>query len=153
MRQHKRNVAETARVISYSVKVSDRDGMDLYFTSDSCNPQKCQNSSDVEAKIRNKSTVSGWCDMKKSLSDVMDHVKANGTKPTGIYIFTDGIWEPEREPDVDEVIHESIKLLIEKKAKPADLMFQFIQFGHDREGSKRLKFLDDDCKRTHRGEE
>ncbi|KAI1008357.1 hypothetical protein LB504_001269 [Fusarium proliferatum] len=153
MREHKRNVMETARVISYSVKVSDKDGMDLYFASDSCHPQKCQNSSEVEAKIRNKSTVSGWCDMRKSLSDVMDHVKANGTKATGIYIFTDGIWEPEREPDVKDVIHESIKLLIEKKAKPADLMFQFIQFGYDLEGSKRLKFLDDDCKRTHRGVE
>ncbi|KAG5789539.1 hypothetical protein H9Q69_011400 [Fusarium xylarioides] len=153
MKEHRRNVAETARVISYSVKVSDKDGMDLYFASDSCNPQKCQNSSDVEAKVRSKATVDGRCDMKKCLEDVMDQVKANGTKPTGIYIFTDGIWDPDHKPEVDDVIHESIKLLIEKKAKPADLMFQFIQFGHDPEGSKRLKFLDDDCKRTHRGVE
>jgi hypothetical protein len=77
---------ETARVISYSVEVPDKDGMDLYLASDSCNPQKCQNSSDVEAKIRNKVTVSGWCDMKKCLEDVMAHVKASGTKPAGIYI-------------------------------------------------------------------
>ncbi|KAH7215358.1 hypothetical protein DER44DRAFT_855670 [Fusarium oxysporum] len=153
MREHRRNVAETARVISYSVKVSDKDGMDLYFASDSCNPQKCQNSSDVEAKIRNKVTVSGCCDMKKCLEDVMDQVKANGTKPTGIYIFTDGIWDPEHKPEVKDVIHESIDLLIKKNAKPADLMFQFIQFGRDTEGSKRLKFLDDGCKRTHRGVE
>ncbi|KAG5768528.1 hypothetical protein H9Q72_003994 [Fusarium xylarioides] len=153
MKEHRRNVAETARVISYSVKVSDKDGMDLYFASDSCNPQKCQNSSDVEAKVRSKATVDERCDMKKCLEDVMDQVKANGTKPTGIYIFTDGIWDPDHKPEVDDVIHESIKLLIEKKAKPADLMFQFIQFGHDPEGSKRLKFLDDDCKRTHRGVE
>ncbi|KAF5716911.1 serine threonine kinase [Fusarium mundagurra] len=153
MREHRRNVAETARVISYSVKVSDKDGMDLYFASDSCNPQKCQNSSEVEAKIWSKETVSGRCDMKKCLEDVMDQVKANGMKPTGIYIFTDGIWDPDHKPEVDDVIHESIKLLIEKKAKPADLMFQFIQFGHNLEASKRLKFLDDDCTRTHRGVE
>ncbi|KNB20341.1 serine/threonine protein kinase [Fusarium oxysporum f. sp. lycopersici 4287] len=153
MIEHRRNVKETARVISYSVKVSDKDGMDLYFASDSCNPQKCQNSSDVEAKIRNKVTVSGCCDMKKCLEDVMDQVKANGTKPTGIYIFTDGIWDPEHKPEVKDVIHESIDLLIKKNAKPADLMFQFIQFGRDPEGSKRLKFLDDGCKRTHRGVE
>ncbi|PNP86647.1 hypothetical protein FNYG_00037 [Fusarium nygamai] len=151
MRLHKRNVAETARVISYSVKVSDKDGMDLYFASESCHPQKCENSSEVEAKIRNKSPVSGWCNMKKCLGDVMERVKENGTKPTGIYIFTDGIWDPEHEPEVSDVIHESINLLIEKNAKPADLMFQFIQFGRDDIGSKRLKFLDDRCKRTHRG--
>ncbi|QGI85876.1 uncharacterized protein FFB20_10578 [Fusarium fujikuroi] len=153
MREHRGNVVQTARVISYSVKVSDKDGMDLYFASDSCNPQKCQNSSDVEAKIRNKAPVIGWCDMKKCLKDVMDRVEANGMKPTGIYIFTDGIWDPAHNPEVDEVIHESIQLLIEKKAKPADLMFQFIQFGRDPQGSKRLKFLDDDCKRMHRGVE
>jgi hypothetical protein len=127
--------------------------MDLYLASDSCNPQKCQNSSDVEAKIRNKVTVSGWCDMKKCLEDVMAHVKASGTKPAGIYIFTDGIWDPERKPEVEDVIHESIDLLIEKNAKPANLMFQFIQFRRDPEGSKRLKFLDDGCKRTRRGAE
>ncbi|KAF5641654.1 acriflavine sensitivity control ACR-2 [Fusarium sp. NRRL 52700] len=153
MREHKRNVKETAKVISYSVKVCDKDGMDLFFASDSCNPRKCQSSSDVEAKIKNKETVSGRCDMKKSLGDVMDHVKANGMKPTGIYIFTDGIWDPDREPEVKDVIHESVKLLIEKGAKPADLMFQFIQFGRDPEGSKRLKFLDDGCKRMHKGVE
>ncbi|KAF5713745.1 serine threonine kinase [Fusarium globosum] len=134
MREHKRKAAETARVVSYSVKVSDKDSIDLYFASDSCNPQKCQKSSDVEAKINNKAT-------------------ANGMKPTSIYIFTDGIWGPEHNTGVEEVIHESIQLLIEKKAKPADLMFQFIQFGRDPQGSKRLKLLDDDWKSMYRGVE
>jgi hypothetical protein len=151
MREHMGNVAVTAKVISYSVKVSDQDGMDLYFASDSCNPQKCQNSSDVENKIRNKETVSGFCDMKKCLEDVMDRVKENGTQPTGIYIFTDAIWDPVHKHEVETVIHEAIELLVENNKKPTDLMFQFIQFGRDTEGSGRLQFLDDDCTERHKG--
>ncbi|KAF4454846.1 serine/threonine protein kinase [Fusarium austroafricanum] len=153
MREHRRMVTETARVISYSVKVSDKDGMDLYFASDSVHPQKCKSSSDVESKIANKIMASGYCDMRKCLEDVMDRVIKNGMQPTGIYIFTDGVWNPGHDDKVEQVICDAIDLLISTNAKPKRLMFQFIQFGHDTQGTKRLKFLDDGCKRLHRGVE
>ncbi|KAM0233366.1 hypothetical protein ACHAPO_007060 [Fusarium lateritium] len=153
MREYKSGVAMTARVISYAVKVSDKNGMDLYFASDSCKPRKCKNSSDVETKIRNQRTLTGCCDMKKCLEDVMEEVGAQGMQPTSIYIFTDGIWDPEHDPEVDGVIFKAIERLVENGQEPKDLMFQFIRFGQDDEGHERLKYLDDGCKKKHKNVE
>ncbi|PTD13540.1 hypothetical protein FCULG_00004522 [Fusarium culmorum] len=146
MRDHKDDVAMTARVISYTVKVSDKNGMDLYFASDSCNPRNIQHITDIEHRITNMRIVTACCDMKKCLEDVVKEVKAQGMNPTTIYIFTDGVWDPDHDPEVDQVIYDAINHLIENGKKPQDLMFQFIQFGSDDEGYKRLKHLDDGCK-------
>ncbi|CAG1976420.1 unnamed protein product [Fusarium graminearum] len=153
MEPYKTDVAMTARVISYTVKVSDQNGMDLYFTSDSVKHQSSGNSSYFEDSIKNKWTVKGSCDMKKCLEDVMEGVVRSGMKPTSIYIFTDGVWDLDHDPEVDKVIHGSIERLVNNGKEPKDLMFQFIQFGDNDIGYSRLKYLDDGCKMMVNGME
>ena len=154
LRKHRYCIAITARVISYTVKITDKNGMDLYFTSDSVNPQDCRNSSAVEKKINKKRPVDGSCDMAKCLDDVLKDVRRNGMQPTSIYIFTDGICSLTNSGDgVKEVIYEAITSLIGARRKPRDLMFQFVQFGRDMEAFELLKSFDDNCKRVENGVE
>lgn len=149
LRQHRYSIAITARVISYTVKITDKNGMDLYFASDSVKPQSCRNSSAVERNINKKQPVYGFCDMAKCLDDVLKDVRGNGMKPTSIYIFTDGICSLADNGDgVKEVIYDAITSLVEARRKPRDLMFQFVQFGRDPEAYELLKSFDDDCKRV-----
>lgn len=152
LRQHRYSIAITARVISYTVKTTDKNGMDLYFASDSVNPQSCHNSSAVEKSINKKRPVYGLCDMAKCLDDVLKDVRSSGMKPTSIYIFTDGRCSLDDKDDgVKKVIYEAITNLVEARRKPRDLMFQFVQFGRDPDAFKLLKSFDDDCKRVENG--
>ncbi|CAG7560637.1 unnamed protein product [Fusarium equiseti] len=152
LRKHSSSIAIAARVISYTVKVTDKNGMDLYFASDSVNPQDCRNSSTVEQKINKKRPVDGFCDMAKCLDDVLKDVRNNGMQPTSIYIFTDGIWGAnDNWNGVKEVIHDAITSLVEARRKPRNLMFQFVQFGRDPAALELLKSFDDNCKRVENG--
>ncbi|RGP72352.1 serine threonine kinase [Fusarium longipes] len=152
LRDYRENIAMTARVIGYTVKVTDTNGMDIFFSSASCSPQKCQSSSDVEKTIIGRHPVTGWCDMENCLRNVMKRVDHDGMKPTSIYIFTDGIWNPTKNNDgVKKIIDDAITSLIEKGKEPRHLMFQFVQFGHDENGYKRLDDLDKNCKRRYNG--
>ena len=149
LRDHRYSIAMTARVISYTVKITDKNGMDLYFASDSVNPQGCHNSSAVEKKINKKRSVEGSCDMAKCLDDVLKDVRKNGMKPTSIYILTDGRCSlTDNGKGVKEVIYDAIMSLVEAKRIPRDLMFQFVQFGRDPEAYELLKSFDDDCKKV-----
>ncbi|CAM1509884.1 Fc.00g002190.m01.CDS01 [Cosmosporella sp. VM-42] len=101
MTNHTEKVAKAARVISYFVKSTDLDEMDLYFASDTSRPRKY------------------------------------------------GVWEP-GDDQVNSVIKQSIDRLTHAR-KPTDtLMFQFIRFGYDETGRKRLQDLDDKTGVSHR---
>ncbi|KAF4460055.1 serine threonine kinase [Fusarium albosuccineum] len=149
MRRHMDRVAMTARVVSYVTKIADKDGMDLYFASDTRKPQKCWSSRAIQSAIKSIETVEGNCHMQKCLDDIMNQVWTNGMKATSIYVFTDGVWDPGDDHGVDMVIRQSINRLVHAGALPTKLMFQFIQFGRNERGTARLKYLDDDCVEMH----
>lgn len=148
MRRHKDKLLKTARVISYVAKVADKNSMDLYFTSDTTRPIKCSSSTEIESTIKKTRSIDGTCNMTNCLHDILQSILLPCMRATSIYVYTDGVWEPGN-PDVDSVIKRSIRHLADKWKPQSTLMFQFIQFGNDREGGERLRHLDDDCKETH----
>ncbi|EGU77538.1 hypothetical protein FOXB_11953 [Fusarium oxysporum f. sp. conglutinans Fo5176] len=147
MHEHKKKAMKTARVISYVAKEADNDGMEVYAASRTAQgPIICKTSSDVESAIGKFKTVEGTCNLRKCLEDILKRVlKEHNFKPTSIYIFTDGIWEP-GDDQVKAVIRKAIKFLIKHQLPSSALMFQFVQFGSNPEGELRMKKLDDDCK-------
>ncbi|KAI1061174.1 hypothetical protein LB506_011616 [Fusarium annulatum] len=149
MGPYKPKVIKTARVISYVAKAVDEDGMELYAASEIAKkPRKCKNSSQIEKAITRMPTVDGTCNMRGCLDTILDRVLVGRkVKPTSIYIYTDGVWEP----GVDQVkfsIKRAIEYLIKCGQPSSTLMFQFVQFGSDTEGTGRLKFLDNKCVRV-----
>lgn len=148
MRQYMKKVEETARVISYVAKAVDKDGMELYAASEIAKkPQKCKNSSQIEKAITKMPTVDGTCNMRGCLDTILDRVLVGRkVKPTSIYIYTDGVWEPGAD-QVKFSIKRAIDYLIKCGQPSSTLMFQFVQFGSDTEGTGRLKFLDNKCVR------
>ncbi|KAM0494684.1 hypothetical protein ACHAP8_008554 [Fusarium lateritium] len=154
MKEHKQNVVRTARVVSYVAKVADNDGMELYAASEAARtPLKCKKSSQIETAIANMKTVSGTCDMQRCLNLILERVLVgNKVKPTSIYVYTDGIWEPGAD-QVKFTIQRAIDYLIRCRQPSSTLMFQFIQFGDNPQGRSRLQFLDDKCTRKHGDEE
>ncbi|KAM6509941.1 hypothetical protein FALCPG4_017577 [Fusarium falciforme] len=150
MRQYQDLVAKTARVISYVTKVADDNGMDLFFASDPTKSQKHTTSKTVEQAIKRMKIVKGKCHMKNCLLNIMKAVfkgDQNTIKPTSIYVYTDAVWEDANE--VASVIKTAIGRLAEVKEDNSTLMFQFIQFGNDEQGTEYLRKLDDECKETH----
>lgn len=148
MSSHRDAVAKTARAISYVTKVADKDGMDLYLASNTSTATKCVSSTVLESKIRKVRTVDGMCNLRNCLDDILKPVFQHPIKPTSLYVYTDGVWEPGI-PEVHLVIKDSIERLVKAGKPPTTLMFQFIQFGDDAEGTERLRYLDDECRETH----
>lgn len=144
-------VAKTARVISYLAKEADQDEMDLYFAGDTTKSIQCRSSSDVESAINKRRNIKGRCNMRKCLNDILRPVWARGgrfMKPTSIYVFTDGVWEP-GDDLVGGVINQSIQQLLQASKSAETLMFQFIRFGNDSKGELRLQELDDNFVEHH----
>jgi hypothetical protein len=153
MKNHRQGVMRTARVISYVAKVTDNNGMELYAASEATKkPRVCKTSAQIEKAIGKMKVVNGTCNMWKSLDLILDRILVGRkVKPTSIYVYTDGIWEPGAD-EVRRAIRRAIDYLIECNQSSSTLMFQFIQFGDDAVGSARLEYLDDQCTRQHGNE-
>ncbi|KAF4955730.1 hypothetical protein FGADI_4301 [Fusarium gaditjirri] len=131
MENHKAEVMKTARVLSYMCKEEAYEsGMQLFFTSmPTRGPRKFKTSSQIERAIRKANSADEPCNMGNCLDYVLKNLYDNGKrKPTSIYIFTDGLWD---EDDLDSSAYEVVRLSI-----------QFIQFGHDLEGTKNLQEIE-----------
>ncbi|KAF4439105.1 serine/threonine protein kinase [Fusarium austroafricanum] len=150
MKGHKFKVVKTSRVVSYVAKMADDDGMDLYAASEMAKkPRNCKTSSQIEKGAKGMKTVDGTCNMRRCLDSILDRILLGGkVKPTSIYVYTDGKWEP-GEDQVKLVIKRAIDYLIKWGQPPSTIMFQFIQFGRLQVGTDRLQYLDDKCKVKH----
>ncbi|KAJ4269852.1 hypothetical protein NW762_001521 [Fusarium torreyae] len=147
MSRHMEEVARTARVISYLTKEADPNGMDFYLTSEPTKAHKCYSSSEVETKVHEAVSFRERCDMEDCLSKIMEPVYRGRMRQTSIYIYTDGNWEDNE--GVASVIKKAIAQLVRAGELPSFFMFQFIQFGDDNEGTKRLQDLDDNYVQEH----
>jgi hypothetical protein len=150
------------------VKRADPDGIDLYFTSDA-KSYNSRHRKELIALIDNKKPV-GSCDMKFALGQIVkdfsERLKSTSERsrrsrlsmlsPTvasksvqkrglSIYVLTDGVWQPD--PDdlvcgVEQPIRQLIKKLKDNGQLDTDVAIQFIRFGNDQTGIKRLRILD-----------
>ncbi|SCO78686.1 uncharacterized protein FRV6_02899 [Fusarium oxysporum] len=148
MEEHKLKAMKTGRVISYVAKIADDNGMEVFAASETTNkPRICTNSTKVEKAIGKMKTVKGKCNMQKCLDDILNRVLVPGQfRPTSIYIYTDGVWEP-GDDGVKVLISRAIDFLDRYEYKSSALMFQFVRFGSDATGTERLDYLDNKCKR------
>ncbi|KAF5549962.1 serine threonine kinase [Fusarium napiforme] len=147
MEQHKPKAMRTARVISYVAKIADDNGMEVFAASETTKkPATCTSSGKVEKAIKKMKTVKGKCNMQKCLYDILNRVLVPGQfRPTSIYIYTDGVWEP-GEDGTKHSISRAIRFLDRHGYNSSALMFQFIRFGNDPIGTERLDYLDNQCK-------
>ncbi|KAF5690645.1 serine threonine kinase [Fusarium denticulatum] len=148
MEEHKPKAMKTARVISYVAKIADDNGMEVFAASETAKkPVICTSSGKVEKVIKKMRIVNGKCDMYKCLDDILNRVLDPAQfRPTSIYIYTDGVWEP-GDDKVKLLISRAIDFLDRHGHKSSALMFQFIRFGNDPTGTERLDYLDNQCKR------
>jgi hypothetical protein len=148
METHKAKAMRTARAISYVAKIADDNGMEVFAASETTkNPVICNSSGKVEKTIKKMKTVKGKCNMHKCLDDILNRVLVpEHFRPTSIYIYTDGVWEP-GDDEVKGLISRAIDFLDKHGHRSSALMFQFIRFGNDPTGTERLDYLDNQCKR------
>lgn len=156
MNVHKRQMAKTVRVLSYLLKSAGVDpdkSLDMYFT---CSPGKltAEKSSDLERFVNESRFSARRCDMATSFDDVISQV-LRGTKPTSIYVLTNGRWKDDRRDSlcgVDDVIERTITGIKNNTKQRNWIGVQFLRFHNpgdenDRIGQFRLKTMDDDLKR------
>jgi hypothetical protein len=157
MKPHWDDVRNTLNALAYLVKGADLDGMDLYFANSGYEAH----SKDCKGLMKVFNTVNpeGRCVMKVALGKILEGYKPermvvqtrrpfsrNKKQKWGlsVYVLTDGVWDD----GVDELcgVHEPIATLVRKLRKNGmmgnNVGIQFIRFGNDATGKRRLSSLD-----------
>lgn len=155
--------------LAYIVKEADPDGLELYFTSEYTKPHKSNQTSplvELVKKRRPPTGLDGTCNMTLCLDHIVGKVimsniegKQSGNKlwprrsrsnlsssrPISIYILTNGVWEPPNNSlcGADKAVIRLIKALEDNNKPASHVALQFIRFGEDKNGIRRLKELDD----------
>jgi hypothetical protein len=161
----------TAHALSYIVKGIDPDGFDIRMTntSGSVRKKKCEKLFDDHGFLEDHRPRPrhGRCRMEKVLSNILPAVVSKASKPSSalnrfmsrdvrginVYIMTDGVWEANAAIDcndeaggVENTIETIVQLLKSLNLPRTFLSIQFIRFGDDRDGEKRMRWLDDGIK-------
>ena len=156
MRPYWQTVKNLVGTLAYIVKDCDPDGIELYYTISSDKLIKSTKSS-VLIDSLNSTTPSGISDIGIRLSSILNQYKAKlhrtygaGTsrtsfsrkdiRPLNLYVLTDGVWQPEC--DAEAPIKELVKKLLELGMDKKKVGIQFISFGDDHLGLRRLDHLD-----------
>ena len=157
MEQHKGEVRDLFSLLGYMVKSKDPDGIELHFTKSSERKDKAKNTSQL---LDTLATVpfKGKSNIRLQLGEILRdyHTKLRDQTPPRsllklvrprrrvrrqtVYIFTDGVWQPECDPS--EMIGKLVKSLEENHMEREQFGIQFIRFGNDPEGKTRLDKLD-----------
>ncbi|KAG5814442.1 hypothetical protein H9Q74_002676 [Fusarium xylarioides] len=166
MRDREREVLKVLEVLVWLVWKIDQSGPEIRFTSkpDKKFPierrprflLKMELMRDALDKFINpvRQWLSGndaetLCNMKHSFNQIFsDANMVDPKRPTSVIILTDGIWEQGgslEEKGVEACITKIIKRMEDKGIGDTAFAFQFVSFGNDPVGLRRLKYLDDDA--------
>ncbi len=156
-RHYQSEVARTAKVLMHLVKDCDPNGIELRFTS---NPGKAyKGTTFFGAKTKTKHLVdkirthldtcdAGPCNMEQQLDVILkDVVRAD--RKTSITVFTDGVWERGTPADgggVEDTLISVADRIHRWGMRRTDIAIQFVRFGDDELGIRRLTYLDDHLK-------
>ena len=133
-------------------KGQDPDGMDLNFTTGSVNLGNKEKPSIFVAKMKEGSPKSGVrTNIVESLGTIFNKYLTqlrntrNEARDVTLIVLTDGAWEgttnKERVSDkIVEFLTQLERQTYGLKHRPFSI--EFVQFGHDEEASRRLKYLD-----------
>lgn len=157
MRAHREDVLNLLSLLTYMLKDSDPNGLDVCFTQS----KEKINSGKSTKLLKAVSQVQylGMSDMQTRLSQILqEHKEKFSTnnshrgllqKVTGrwekqkslsVYILTDGIWPPRN--SVASTIVALVNSMKENKLPKDHVAIQFIRFGEDPHGIDRLNKLD-----------
>jgi hypothetical protein len=158
MKTHWRKALRSFEVLAYLVKDKDPDGIEIRFSSSPSRREHNKNRAPLLDSLK-KTKPSGQWDIGFTLGGILreyDWAFSQEKKGLGafwrnknkkqkwgvnIYVFTDGVWE-EGEDWLESVVN-SINNLLANGVDPHQIGIQFIQFGNDPEGTRRLEVLDD----------
>ncbi|KAK7952722.1 uncharacterized protein PG986_008450 [Apiospora aurea] len=169
MQTHSQEASGFAKALSYLIKKLDRDGFEVFFTSAPTAKTVCKTSSDVEA-LFNKSFLDGHnanCRMEYTLGKVLTDVvrpklgqktaaEGGSTKrifsrrakvsAVSIYVLTTGVWDESSDGTcgVETPIESLIAYMRKNDVGRTDAMIQFVSFGSNERGIRRLVALDDE---------
>lgn len=148
MKEYWPQVRKTFEVLGYIVKCAGPNGIELFFTDS----KGCYRHKDRKRLLRHFDAVQlrRQGDMGPALSRILDQcMKSRPWEAIGIqhksavniYVLTDGVWNGEDGSLCG--IPDAIKQTVEKMATKNSIGIQFIQFGHNQTGTRRLETLDD----------
>ena len=139
------------------LKKTDDDGMDLYFTI-SKTKHNYKTSSNFMQNLQLKRQV-GTSDIGSSLSTILHEyqmylhqpvpnrrmalfgrAKPKGKKALNVYVLTDAVWQPQS--NAAEPVESLVATLKELGYPRKQVGIQFIRFGSDPKGIKKLEHLD-----------
>ena len=156
MQSYRDDVESVVSLLSYILKDTDDDGLDLFFTQSTQrrNSGRATKLSEVVSRV----TFTGISDMRTRLSQILQGYenkfgtttsssrswyKRLGTpepqKPLSFYVLTDGKWQPN---EVGPIILALVEAMRAFKLHKDHVGIQFIRFGHDPIGITRLNHLD-----------
>ena len=157
MRPQRRQVEAVVELLSTLTQPYDPDGLDLYLTTESSKlrpktPEKflqylrerpANGIPDFRQRfakiIENYQSKFGKSNYRKKLMHPSSTPSRN-PRPLSLYVLTDGVWDPKCTLITE--IQNLVALLQEYKLPNKYVGIQFIRFGNDRDGKKRLKKLD-----------
>ncbi|KAL9125734.1 MAG: hypothetical protein Q9217_005105 [Psora testacea] len=156
MRAHRNDVLKVISLLTYMLKVSDPNGLDVCFTqaTQKVNSGKSTKLSTAVSQV----AFRGISDMRTRLSHILqEHKNKFGTtttpsgswyrnagppeaqKPLSFYVLTDGKWQPN---DVGPIIIALVESMRANHLPKDHVGIQFIRFGEDSRGIDRLNHLD-----------
>lgn len=156
MRPHRNEVVRVVSLLSYLLKDTDDNGLDICFTqsTESRNSGRATKLSEIVEKVAFK----GISDMRTRLSQILRKYEDKfGTttassrswykrlgspepqKPLSFYVLTDGKWDLN---EVGPIIMSLVDKMREFKLHKDHVGIQFIRFGQDPNGIARLDHLD-----------
>jgi len=168
MEPHWEDVKKTTRALSYIARNIDPDGFEIHMTNTSGHTKQMKDDKlfgergFLEAhRPQNKH---GRCRMEKRLSDILPRVIKKAAKRSNmrklwshkveginVYVLTDGVWEPAAKSGlrneaakVEHSIENAVACLKSLNLPRVFLSIQFIRFGNDKTGERRMRWLDDD---------
>ena len=144
-------VRRVFELITYMVRDCDPNGLDLYFTS---SPKKL-NAKDVTLLLKelDMRRLKGFTDMRERFGDIIEKYQDNLRKKAvfpwlllgpprklSLYVFTDAVWQPKC--DLKKTVKALVRSLGEYNLTNKQVGIQFIRYGNDQEGIRRLEELD-----------
>ena len=151
MDAHWTQVKRVFGLLSYMVRDCDPNGLDLYFT-DTPKPLKSRNMNTLMRELGTR-TPKGLPDMRSRFGDIIERYqnkfgkrrlssffRESAPRKLSLYVLTDAVWQPKI--DLTTTVKTLVRSLEEHKLNNNQIGIQFIRFGNDPDGIKRLQNLD-----------
>ncbi|KAI0505226.1 kinase-like domain-containing protein [Xylaria bambusicola] len=170
MTEHWNHVKHAGDALTYVLKNVDPDGFEVHMTNGGDSIKRKDRKGLFEAfgyfDTHCPRADSGSCAMENVLSNILEtavtkalaqpsgfYLRRSGKiKGISVYVFTNGVWEkrrsrcgsPREAGGVENAIKSAVQRLQDAKKMRTFLSIQFISFGNDPEGRRRMDWLDDD---------